>query len=238
MAAADLFFDLDRTLWDFDLNSREALREIFEEFAQSALPEYRDFEAFIPVYELENERCWAMYREGKLTQKELRPLRFQRAMEGLGIGQFDGMEAVAERMGEAYVQRAPFRTALINGAEEVCEALRSRGHRMFILTNGFEEVQHIKMKHSGLEPYFEAVYTSDSLGFKKPRIEAFHRSLELAGSTAERAIMIGDDLECDVHGAREAGWRQVHFDPSGAPTEAGIWKRVRNLRELLELELK
>ena len=237
MVREDLFFDLDRTLWDFYRNSREALHEIFVELAQPRLPEHRDVGAFISVYEVENEKCWKEYREGRLTQKDLRPLRFRRAIEELGLAQFEGMDSVAEAMGEAYVQRAPYRTALIEGAVDVCDTLKSRGHRMFILTNGFEEVQHIKMANSGLSPFFEAVFTSDALGYKKPRKEAFERSLELANSEATQAIMIGDDLECDVHGARLAGWRQVHYDATDAPTEPEIWRRVRGLKELLDLDL-
>jgi FMN phosphatase YigB (HAD superfamily) len=49
--------------------------------------------------------------------------------------------------------------------------------------------------------------------------------------------MIGDDLECDVHGSRLAGWRQVHYDPTDAPTEDGVWNRIRDLQELLNLDL-
>lgn len=237
MVRADLFFDLDRTLWDFDRNSREALQEIFVELAQPNLPEHREVDTFISVYEVENEKCWKAYREGRLTQQELRPLRFRRAMEELGLSPFDGMDSMAEALGEAYVQRAPYRTALIDGAIEVCRTLKARGHRMFILTNGFEEVQHIKMANSGLAPFFDSVFTSDALGYKKPRKEAFDRSLKLADSEVRKAIMIGDDLECDVHGARLAGWKQVHYDASDAPTQPQIWRRVRGLNELLDLDL-
>ena len=84
-APADLFFDLDRTLWDFDRNSREALEEIFLEIAQPNLPQYKTAAEFIPVYEAENEKCWKAYREGRITKEELRPLRFRKAVEGLGI---------------------------------------------------------------------------------------------------------------------------------------------------------
>jgi len=52
MVRADLFFDLDRTLWDFDRNSREALQEIFVELAQPNLPEHREVDTFISVYEV------------------------------------------------------------------------------------------------------------------------------------------------------------------------------------------
>ena len=205
-ALADLFFDLDRTLWDFDRNSREALEEIFIEIAQPHLPQAKTAAEFIPVYEAENEKCWKAYREGRITKEELRPLRFRKAVEGLGMRAFEGIEALAEDMGTAYVQRAPFRTALFDGAIDVCRAFKARGHRMFILTNGFEEVQHIKVNRSGLEPFFDGVFTSDTLGFKKPHPECFAKGLDLANSNAERAVMIGDDWECDVDGAIRAGW--------------------------------
>ena len=235
-ALADLFFDLDRTLWDFDRNSREALEEIFLEIAQPNLPQAKTAAEFIPVYEAENEKCWKAYREGRITKEELRPLRFHKALEGLGIPAFDGMETLAEAMGTAYVQRAPFRTALFDGAIDVCRALKARGHRMFILTNGFEEVQHIKVNRSGLEPFFDGVFTSDTLGFKKPHPECFAKGLALAGSSAERAVMIGDDWECDVDGAIQAGWEAVHFDPHQPAEPSSNPRRISALSTLLELD--
>jgi putative hydrolase of the HAD superfamily len=239
----DLFFDLDRTLWDFDRNSREALAEIFLEFAKPVLPKAITSEAFIAVYEVENERCWKAYREGSLTQQELRPLRFKRSVEKLGIPAFDGMDELSDAMGEAYVKRAPYRTALCDGAKEVCEALHSRGHRMFILTNGFEEVQHIKMQNSGLSPYFLKVLTSDALGYKKPKADAFAASIELTNSSPSNAIMIGDDMECDVLGAVKSGWKAIHYDPHGkeagrSKTEGEVrFNSIANLRELLDMPL-
>ena len=235
-APADLFFDLDRTLWDFDRNSREALEEIFLEIAQPNLPQHKTAAEFIPVYEAENEKCWKAYREGRITKEQLRPLRFRKAVEGLGIPAFDGMEALAEAMGTAYVQRAPYRTALFDGAVEVCQGLKARGHRLFILTNGFEEVQHIKVNRSGLEPFFDGVFTSDALGFKKPQPECFSKGLALADSQADRAVMIGDDWECDVDGAMQAGWGAVHFDPHQAPNLSTTPRRINALRTLLELD--
>ena len=234
---SDLFFDLDRTLWDFDRNSREALQEIFDEIAGPMLPESITYLDFIKVYEVENEKCWRAYREGKITQSELRPLRFKRSMQGLEIPFFDGMNALAESMGDAYVQRAPYRTALIPDAIEVVRTLKERGHRMYILTNGFEEVQHIKMKNSGLNSFFEAVFTSDALGYKKPDPQTFIQCLERTNSTASNAVMIGDDMECDVLGALNCGWRQVHFNPHGQRHGHQVWRTVKTLKALLDLPL-
>ena len=146
------------------------------------------------------------------------------------------MDTLAEAMGTAYVQRAPYRTALFEGAIDVCRALKARGHRMFILTNGFEEVQHIKVNRSGLEPFFDGVFTSDALGFKKPHPECFAKGLALAGSSAERAVMIGDDWECDVDGAIQAGWGAVHFDPHQPAAPSSNPRRISELSALLDLD--
>ena len=235
--AADLFFDLDRTLWDFDRNSREALRLIFEEHARSEMPEPVSVDAFIRVYERENERCWAAYQAGQMTQAELRPTRFRRTLEALGLEASAVREELAHALGRAYVERSPFLPHLIPGAMELVEQLRGKGHRLFIITNGFEEVQHIKMEHSGLKPHFEAVFTSDALGHKKPAPEAFHASLRAAASRPEDAVMIGDDLVCDVVGARRVGMRAVHFNPKAQAHREQVWRTVTDLGQILHLPL-
>ena len=234
--AADLFFDLDRTLWDFDRNSREALQLVFAEYAAPELPE-ADVQQFIAVYERVNEECWAAYRAGQMTQAELRPTRFRRTLAALGLPPGSVQDDLAHALGQAYVDRSPYLPHLIPGALEVVETLAARGHRMYILTNGFEEVQHIKMEHSGLRPHFEAVYTSDALGHKKPAPEAFHASLKAAGSRVEDAVMIGDDLECDVVGARRIGMRSVHFNPRSQSHREQVWRTVTDLGQILELPL-
>jgi putative hydrolase of the HAD superfamily len=197
------------------------------------------FAAFLRVYEEENLACWAEYRAGRMTQEVLRPLRFRRTFLRLGVREeaAPDLDALCGAMGEAYLGRAPYRTHLIPGALDVLETLQRRGHRLFVLTNGFDTVQRTKLDHSGLAPFFSDVFTSDGLGLKKPHRAAFEAVLVATGSTAERAVMVGDDLECDVVGAREAGWRQVHFNPDGERHREQIWRTINRLPHLLELPL-
>jgi putative hydrolase of the HAD superfamily len=240
---ADLVFDLDRTLWDFDRNSREVLAEVWAEWGADRVGSWTGrevtFAAFLRVYEEENLACWAEYRAGRMTQEVLRPLRFRRTFLRLGVREeaAPDLDALCGAMGEAYLGRAPYRTHLIPGALDVLETLQRRGHRLFVLTNGFDTVQRTKLDHSGLAPFFSDVFTSDSLGLKKPHRAAFEAVLVATGSTAERAVMVGDDLECDVVGAREAGWRQVHFNPDGERHREQIWRTINRLPHLLELPL-
>jgi len=241
MERADLFFDLDRTLWDFDRNSREAIGQIFHQHALSRLETTHgstlQLEAFVTAYEAANEVCWAAYRAGKMDQPTLRSRRFYLALEALDAPPDVLQGRLPVDLGESYVACSPRLPHLLPGAREAVAGLHARGHRLFILTNGFESVQHLKMEHSGLAPFFDAVITSDSVGFPKPDARAFAACLERTGSTAQRAVMIGDDLVCDVGGAREAGWRQVHYNPEGRKHREQVWRTVTHLDRLLDLPL-
>lgn len=233
MTPRPLFFDLDHTLWDFETNSRLALRAGHAELhlAQHGV---EDVDAWIASYEKANDWCWGQFREGKMDKATLRSKRFHMAFEGLGL---DVEETLAAKLGEHYISVSPYQTALIDGTLDVLDTLLARGHRMVVLTNGFEEVQHIKVQHSGLERYFTEVLTSDALGVKKPHPEAFSTAASMAGLAMDAGIvMIGDSLESDVLGAQNVGWDAVHFNPDG-PEAPEAWRTVRSLRGLLDLPL-
>ena len=127
---------------------------------------------------------------------------------------------------------------------------------MVVLTNGFEEVQHIKVSQSNLGQYFEEIITSDSLGFKKPHPQAYALALERVGAKPQDVIMIGDNFEADVLGAKEAGLGQIYFNPEGTKYEEeidhevklygnirhsitlAIWQTIKNLSSILSYQKK
>ena len=233
MTPRPLFFDLDHTLWDFETNSRLALRLGHETMGLAGLG-VDSVEAWIASYEKANDWCWAEFRAGRMDKATLRAERFRLAFKGLGVP----VEArVCERLGEQYIETSPMQTSLMEGTLEVLEVLKDRGHRMVILTNGFEEVQHIKVDNSGLSGFFSGVYTSDFLGVKKPNPKAFELAAEAAGIAMNAGIvMIGDSIESDIDGAQSVGWDAVHFNPAG-PLHNDAWQSIRHLHELLELPL-
>ena len=233
MKPRPLFFDLDHTLWDFETNSRLALRLGHEAMGLSSLG-VPSVSSWITSYEKANDWCWAEFRAGRMDKATLRAERFRLAFQGLGLS----AEAhVCERLGEHYIDTSPMQTALMEGTLEVLETLKSRGHFMVILTNGFEEVQHIKVDNSGLTDFFSGVYTSDFLGVKKPNPKAFVLAAKAAGMAMDGGIvMIGDSIESDVYGAQNVGWDAVHFNVDG-PLHNPAWRSIRHLRELLDLPL-
>jgi len=229
----DLFFDLDHTLWDFEKNSREALTEGYNEINLRSKG-VDTIEEYISEYESANDWCWGEYREGRMDKAELRGRRFSLAMKKWGL---DKDTELGERLGTHYVDTSPFKTHLVKDALEVVKELYERGHKLVMLTNGFEEVQHIKVERCGLSPYFESVLTSDALGIKKPDVGIFNLALKKSNSTAKDAVMLGDSLESDIIGARNAGWGQVYYNPLNIKHSEEVLYEVNDLKSILGLPL-
>jgi putative hydrolase of the HAD superfamily len=225
----DLFFDLDRTLWDFDANSHQALSIIFDALSLNQKIEKK--KAFISDYKRINEQMWEEYRLGKVQKEALRIGRFQRALEKHDIHDLQ----LATTFAEEYLALCPHLTELFPGTIEALEDFKKRGKKMHIITNGFTEVQHIKLEKSGLTPFFEHVICSDTLGINKPDPRIFHHALKKANATLGNSIMVGDHLESDVLGAHQVGMEGVLFDPKNEHKKVHSVKKIKRLEELGEM---
>ena len=223
-----VFFDLDRTLWDFDLNSKNALLEIFEELNLNKI--FQTFDRFYNAYVAQNSRLWSLYVDGELSQEILRYERFNATLKQFNV---DNVE-MAKKMGVMYVTISPLQKKLFPGTVACLEELKSIGFQLHIITNGFEEVQYIKLENCGLDVFFDVVVCSESVGKNKPAREIFQYALQEVGCRAENALMIGDDFRADISGALNSGMKAIHFDPSGVSKES-FPHTCQNLSELPQM---
>lgn len=223
-----LFFDLDNTLWDFEKNSAEALLELYDkyDFQKRGVPSP---ETFIRVYKERNAMMWEQYRLGVIDKAALRNDRFRLTFWDLGLD----TEEVPPQLADDYLLISPQKKHLFPHAHEVLDYLAGK-YKLHIITNGFEEVQSIKLKSCDLDRYFDRVIISEHTGFKKPDIGIFKYSLAAANAKSDESLMIGDGLEIDVAGAREAGWDTVYFNPENIPHEANVTYEIKSLHELLQ----
>lgn len=201
-----IFFDLDNTLWDFKTNSVHAMQAAFNLLGLNKLD--ISFDVFYEVYSNHNHRLWDAYRKKEIKKKELTKLRFQLTFDDLNI---DGVDA--NEMNTVYLQEMPKQTFLIDGAEKLLIGLKTAGYKLFIITNGFAEVQHKKMESSGLQPYFEKVFISEEFKVPKPGREIFEHAIKSANAKKSSSLMVGDDWEVDIEGALNFGIDAIFFDP-------------------------
>ncbi len=224
-----VFFDLDRTLWDFDAAAEVAFERIYEKYNLKSLgiPSAHEFHE---VYHPLNERLWELYREDKITKADLNRTRFLKPLEHYGIHDVE----LADHLSEDYVYWSPRIVRLVPGTMELLDYLKPKYH-LHLITNGFQEVQHTKLSGSGLEPYFETLTVSEEVGVKKPNPEIFNYALRKAHATAEESIVIGDEMAVDIDGAKAAGIDQIFFNAKGEKVEGERTHEVKSLLEIKQL---
>lgn len=229
MGINHIFFDLDRTLWDFETNSHEELVNLYHvhKLHQRGISLQNEF---IKVYKKINHQCWEDYRKNLITKEKLRSERFMKTLLHFGIDD----KKLANELGDDYVHNSPNRTILIDGAIDLLEALKDHFH-MHIITNGFEEVQWVKLRNSKLLPYFKEVITSEAVGVKKPDPKIFQFAVEKANATVVESVMIGDDLKTDIIGAIQIGMKCIYYNPHGNVNKYPVWREVKSLLKIKEI---
>jgi len=197
-------FDCDGTLLRFERSYGEILTEAFEtelgHVSDDLLSAYD--EAFFAAFEA------------------LEPDPVRRGMAAaLDAGDLDGdPEALAEAL--LAVEQAA--TAVPEGTHESLRAL-GESNRLAVITNGVGDWQRAKLEHHDLLSHFETVVTSYGAGAHKPDAAPFE-SLR-SRLDAEQYVMVGDDYEADVEGARAAGFVPVHAEDSEEKPE--FWATLR-----------
>jgi putative hydrolase of the HAD superfamily len=199
----DIFFDLDHTLWDFDRNSRSAFERVFRKHRLEL-----ELDLFLKQYEPINHRYWKLYREDIVSKEELRRGRLIEAFDYFGM-QFSLEEIDA--LAHSYILELPGDNHLFEGAIEILDYLQHR-YKLHIITNGFKEVQYLKLKNSRIDKFFKTVTTSEEVGVKKPHPQIFQEALSRAAVSSDKTLMVGDSLEADVEGANKAGMKTMFFN--------------------------
>jgi putative hydrolase of the HAD superfamily len=220
-----LFFDLDRTLWDFDKNSKQALIMLFD--AHNLSHVIKDFDDFHAVYKNYNSQLWKAYGNGAINKAFLRTERFRITMAHFSISDPE----IIKGFSDGYIDLSPKQTHLFPGTIETLRELKQASYNMHIITNGFKEVQYTKLDNCGLTSFFDVIICSEEVGQNKPSCGIFKHAMKLAGAQPVESVMIGDDLEVDIIGALNAGMYGIHFDPESKKYTSST-ESVQNLTEL------
>lgn len=199
-----LFFDLDNTLWNFSANSGVAMKITLEQNA--LLSRLSSYEEFFEVYEKINHALWTDYHQKRITKQELIVERFHSSLQKFGI---DGLNW--EELNRQYLKNMALQTILFTGTIEMLNLLQTKGFKMYIITNGFKEVQHDKLINCGLNHFFSRVFISEEIKTTKPHRQIFEYALKSSNASKKKSIMIGDSWETDIEGALNFGMDQIMF---------------------------
>lgn len=218
-----LWFDLDDTLWAMTENSSGVLRRLWHEIPAITKAYPEGPERWLEVYHSINASLWQDYAKALITRSYLRRERFARPLEAGGLPREDAEEA-SVNLDRIYLDMLGSCSGLISGAREFLDyAVTSPWGRPGIISNGFKEVQHHKLRSAGIYGYFSAIVLSDDIEVNKPDRRIFDHALEVTGTRAEDSVIIGDNPITDILGALEAGWAHaIWYNPSGTPAPAEL----------------
>jgi len=222
----NIYFDLDNTLWDFEANAKDAFREIFD--LHHLWNTITDFDKFISTFCLYNEQLWEKYRLGQIKKEALRIERFSLMLHRLKIPDNN----LSRLISDAYLEIMPQKSNTIRYAFEVLDYLKPK-YRLFILTNGFREIQSAKLRNSKIVHYFNRIITSEDTHWQKPDRRIFEYALKSANAKKSESLMVGDDLTVDILGAKNFGMDQVFFNRKMISHHMKITYEINELKELM-----
>jgi putative hydrolase of the HAD superfamily len=219
--------DVDDTLVDHAGSARAALRLILD--ADDAWP------------------LWKQVTDEHVTRVvagtvDSDTMRWQRTQEFFGcLGEFLS-DAEARRREDIRVHAMRSGWTLFSDTLPCLEWLRGAGLKIAVVTNASGRYQRHKLASLGVAEYIDEVVIAGELGAAKPDPVIFHTACAALGLPPNEVAHVGDRLDLDAIGARDAGLSGVWLNRDGPtegalPTDISMISSLDTLPELLVCEL-
>lgn len=223
-----IFIDLDDTVWAFSENARDTFQDMYDKYHFDRY--FRSFEHFYEIYEARNVTLWEEYGNRKITKEELNIQRFSYPLLQVGVDD----KALVEAYSENFFADIIYKKKLMPHAREALEYLASR-YDLYILSNGFRELQEQKMRSAGVGEYSKKIILSEDIGVLKPYPEIFYFAMSATQSELKTSLMIGDNWKNDVAGAENVGMGCIYYNikkeaslPFRPSFDMKDWKEVKS----------
>lgn len=224
-----LLLDLDGTLLDHDAASQVALLAALE---GSSLPHEADASVPLARWRDLEVRHFQRYLDGELTFQEQRVVRTREFLAFHGVNDLD--DAALLRWFDRYLSRYEGAWCAFDDVHPFLRAVDELDvvPTLAVVTNGDHDQQSAKLVSSGLDRI--ALFTSSTLGARKPDRAAFHRVCDALGVEPAEAWFCGDNREVDAVGAQEAGLHGIWLDRGGEVVRRGRPSRAATLMDMLD----
>ena len=232
MKYSDLFLDFDDTLYDTHGNAVIALQELF--VALHLGDYFPDPTLFYDEYWKANIDLWTRYSKAEITRDYLIVERFRRPLSfGKGL---EPTEDYCLKASDLFLDYCSTKPGLVEGARELVDYLKKKGYRMHICSNGFHEVQYKKLQSCGLYELFDTIILSEDAGANKPSQQFFDYAFKISKASKASTLMIGDNFNTDILGAKQAGLDTAYFNRfPDYPAPEPVTFEVTSLHQLMEI---
>ncbi len=223
MSAYDwVLFDADETLFHFDSKAglERMLRTLDLDFSD------QDFER----YQLLNKNLWRQYELHQVTAKDLAEKRFDDWVRPSGKTGAELNSLFLSAMAEVCVP--------LEGAIDLVKNLKKSGLvKLGLISNGFTQLQKIRLDRAGLLDSFEFFLTSEEAGIAKPHPGIFEHAFSKMGEFSHsRVLMVGDNYHSDILGGLAVGIDTCWFNREGVPFPEQLPLSKHQVKKLAEIE--
>lgn len=215
--------DSDDTLMDFHAAMRIAVVA-----ACRALGFKQSDEEIIREFKAVSDAVWRSLERGEITRDQLTAMRFKMLADRLG-------ETIADPVAanELFFDGVKNAHILTDGALWFCDEVRSRGIKLYVITNSFTRVAETRLLP--LLPHVDGTFVSENVGFDKPRVEFFEAVHKAIGSPDKaRILVVGDSLTSDIAGGKAFGVDACLFDVTASKSSDAEYSAA-NFAKILEI---
>lgn len=205
-------FDIDNTLVDYGMAESEAEAHISKMLSKSTGKNVMDI--LHTFNGIKNS-----YLHHDMDPKSFsRRLWVEKTLELLDVNSNVKKRIDAANIEKVYWDYLIPRMKLFSNTLNVLESLKTSGkYKIACLTDsdGEKEIKIRRLKHLGIEKYFDYIITTDDTGKNKPSIENWEYLLKLSGLKGSECMMVGDHPEVDLVNAKKLGfitvWTKEHI---------------------------
>ena len=207
-----LLWDIDGTVLDFLASEAYAIRALFEKYNIGECDDEK-----LRLYSGINVKYWQKLERGEMTKPEILVERFREFFGIIGVD-----ASIAESFNLDYQVTLGDHIEFVGDAEKILLSQKGK-YVLAAVTNGTKVAQEKKLRFSGLDKVFDAIFISENVGAEKPSKEFFDYVFEKLGITDKKEVLIiGDSLTSDMKGGITAGIDTCWFNPKHGENKLSI----------------
>lgn len=183
-----LLFDLDDTLLDYSSDEKKAILTVFKNnninYGEDVLTVYSNFD------------MWHTFKLGDIiTAKTVVTYNFLQLIKYLQIN------ADRNKLIDEFYKIMEKSHSVKTGAIKTLTALKQKGYRIYLTSNGFPEFQYKRIKSARLSKFFSGIFISEEIGRQKPSRAFFDFVINrIPESDRSKILVIGDAPTADIFG--------------------------------------
>ena len=229
LAVEAVFFDIDDTLINDAAATRAGALGIFERYRDRLGGcEERLMQRWKALLDYHFER----YLRGETSFLGQRRARIR---DMFGVTPDEMPDSGADAIHAVYREFYEANWRVFPDAIETLDTLGS--FRLGVISNGSSTQQRQKLAEVGILDRFSVVVISEDIGVGKPGPEIFEAACQAIDARPSACVHVGDRLDADAYGARDAGLTGVWLNRRGEDAGTSGVPTIKRLSELPALVL-